>query len=209
MDNGSVSDLGYLSNANLHSSENWSGWGVLESTCTGVYSVLYCDYNGNNINRRVLPNGAVTTIGAFADLSDMASFTFNPWNNRWYWHYEGGGSVFGGTSETLGYADAVGTNSVCNAIGLSCPKEVTVNVPTDVTFTIATNTTCVSNSAIPLNGGLPAGGTYSGIGVGTNTAGTVFYPALAGAGTYTISYTYTDAASGCIDAASKTVTVNL
>ncbi len=209
MDNGSVSDLGYLSNPQFYGSENWSDWGVLESTCAGVYSVIYHANTDANIHRRILPNGAVTTVGTFTDLSDMASLTFNPWNNRWYWHYEGSSSVFGGSAETLGYADAVGTNSVCNANGLSCPKKVTVNVPTNVTFTISTASACVSNNAIPLNGGVPAGGTYSGIGVGTNTAGTVFYPALAGAGTYTITYTYIDVVSGCLDAASKTVTVNL
>ena len=35
----------------------------------------------------------------------MASFTVSLSRNRWYFHYEGSGQ-FGGTSETLGYADA-------------------------------------------------------------------------------------------------------
>ncbi len=210
MDNGIVSDLGFLSDPQMNNSENWSDWGVLESSCGGVFSVIYRNNTGgDNISRRVLPNGAVTILSSFADLSDMANLTFNPWNNRWYWHYESGGSVFGGNNETLGYADAVGTNTVCGSGGLGCPAKVTVNVPADVTFALTSTVTCLSNSAVALNGGLPAGGTYSGIGVGTNTSGTVFYPALAGTGTYTINYTYTDPASGCTDAASKAVTVNL
>lgn len=210
MDNGQVSDLGFLNSPELSGSENWSDWGVLESSCTGAYSVIYRDNNDDNIHRRVIPNGAVTSVGTFTNgISDMASLTFNPWNNRWYWHYEGSATTFGGNNETLGYADAVGSNSVCSGSGLGCVTKVTVNVPVNVTLSVASGTTCVSNAAMPLTGGAPAGGTYSGIGVGTNTAGTVFYPALAGNGTYTITYTYTDAASHCTDAASVPVTVNL
>ncbi len=210
MDNGLVTDLGFLSNPQFSGSENWSDWGVLESTCTGVYSALYRGNSGNDISRRVLPNGPVTSIGTFtAGISDMASFTFNPWNNRWYWHYEGGSTTFGGSSETLGYADGKDTTAKCNSAGIGCATKVTVNVSADVTLTISTSTTCVSNAAIPLTGGLPAGGTYSGIGVGTNTSGVVFYPALAGSGTYTVTYNYTDAVSGCSDFAKKTITVNL
>jgi hypothetical protein len=209
LDNGAVSDLGFLASAQLYGSENWSDWGVLEANCTGSYSVIFRSYADQDIHRRVLPNGAVTSIGTFTGLSDMACLTYCPWNSRWYFHHEGSSSTFGGSAETLGYAAATSATATCPGGGLSCATSVTVNVPADVTFSVPSNTVCIDNGAIALNGGAPAGGTYSGIGVGTNTSGTVFYPALAGPGTYTINYTYTDIPSGCMDMASQAVNVDL
>ncbi len=51
--------------------------------------------------------------------------------------------------------------------------------------------------------GLPGSGAYSGDGVSSDN----FTPAFAGAGTHTITYTYTTA-NGCIDAESKDIVVN-
>ncbi len=51
---------------------------------------------------------------------------------------------------------------------------------------------CANDAAVALNTGTPAGGSYFGIGVSNNT----FIPADAGAGTYSITYTYTDN-NGC------------
>ena len=63
---------------------------------------------------------------------------------------------------------------------------------------------CISGTAFTLNGGLPAGGTYSGVGVVNG----VFNPALAGVGTHQITYTYTDSQTGCGGSASRSITVN-
>ncbi|MDQ3109846.1 MAG: T9SS type A sorting domain-containing protein [Bacteroidota bacterium] len=208
LDNGLVTDLGYLSSPELYGSENWSDWGVLEANCTGQFSVIYRDYNDNDIHRRVLPNGAVTTVGVYAGLSDMASLTFSPWNNRWYWHYEGGSSTFGGASETFGYADATFSEATCSGSGMGCPSMVTVNVPSAVAFNFPSSTVCFNDGAQVLSQGTPVNGTYSGIGVGANSTGTVFFPALSGNGTFTLTYTVTDSASGCVDFANDVVTVD-
>lgn len=53
---------------------------------------------------------------------------------------------------------------------------------------------CLGSAPIPLLGGTPAGGTYSGIGVVNNT----FVPDSAGLGVHTIVYEYTNA-GGCSD----------
>jgi hypothetical protein len=210
MDNGSVSDVGLLNTPEFYGSENWCDWGVIESNCSnGTYSVIYRDWNDDDIHRRILPNGAVTTVGAFNGLSDMASLTFNPWNNRWYWHYEGSSSSFGGNNETLGYADATGTSSLCSGSSVGCPTKVTINVPSPVSLTIPQNNICLEDGVVSLSGGSPVGGLYSGIGVGTNSTGTVFYPALSGSGVFTVNYSYTDNMSGCLDVAAATVTVDL
>ncbi|MFN8166287.1 MAG: MopE-related protein [Bacteroidia bacterium] len=62
---------------------------------------------------------------------------------------------------------------------------------------------CVNNSPFALTGGSPSGGIYSGPGV----SGGIFNPSTAGAGTHTITYTYTDA-NGCSAAASSAIIVN-
>ncbi len=54
-------------------------------------------------------------------------------------------------------------------------------------------------------GGVPGTFAYSGPGI-INSNG-LFNPVVAGVGTHTIKYTYTSAAGGCVDTASKTITV--
>ncbi len=71
----------------------------------------------------------------------------------------------------------VPTNSVSWTIYKSGTTTVTLS-----TF----NPVCVNASSFTLTGGSPTGGTYSGTGV---SAG-IFNPAIAGAGTFTINYTY-------------------
>ncbi|TRZ72359.1 MAG: PKD domain-containing protein [Bacteroidetes bacterium] len=62
-----------------------------------------------------------------------------------------------------------------------------------VSFTSCFDTiTTVNAKPIKLKGGIPLGGTYSGPGVNSLTG--VFTPAVAGVGTHTITYTYTNAA---------------
>jgi hypothetical protein len=70
--------------------------------------------------------------------------------------------------------------------------------------TVALNTfnpVCVGNSPFTLNGGSPAGGVYSGVGVSNG----IFNPAVAGVGTHVITYTYTN--GFCTNAATATITV--
>ena len=80
---------------------------------------------------------------------------------------------------------------------------VTVNPLPIVGLTSATSKACVNNSPIALTG-TPAGGTYSGIAV----SGGAFNPATAGAGTYTLSYNYTNS-NGCGASANTVITVEL
>jgi hypothetical protein len=63
----------------------------------------------------------------------------------------------------------------------------------------------VDESAAPftLTGGLPLGGIYSGTGVSDG----MFYPGIAGMGTHTITYTYSNA-YGCENSAQQTITVD-
>ena len=51
---------------------------------------------------------------------------------------------------------------------------------------------CINVASVPLSGGTPAGGVYSGAGISSNALN----PAIVGLGTFGVTYTYTDA-NGC------------
>lgn len=90
----------------------------------------------------------------------------------------------------------------CN-VTASQTATVTVSPLPSVSLTSAASQVCVNNSPVALTGS-PAGGTYSGTGVSGNS----FDPAVAGAGSFTLSYAYTNGA-GCSATASKVIGVSL
>jgi gliding motility-associated-like protein len=65
---------------------------------------------------------------------------------------------------------------------------------------------CLNNPPVSLVGASPAGGTWSGPGITNPVLGT-FDPAVSGAGTFIITYSYTDPVTGCSNTAGKTITV--
>jgi hypothetical protein len=77
---------------------------------------------------------------------------------------------------------------------------VTVNALPIVTF--IGDSMCLQSGSVPLAGGSPTGGTYT----GTNVSGNNFDATTAGAGTHNVVYTYTDALS-CSNTANADVTV--
>ena len=79
---------------------------------------------------------------------------------------------------------------------------VTVNALPIVTLTLPTSTLCLTAAPLTLSGGTPAGGTYSGVGVSNG----VFSATSAGPGTYTITYTVSNA-QGCTASATQQLTV--
>jgi uncharacterized protein (TIGR02145 family) len=89
-------------------------------------------------------------------------------------------------------------NTTCTA---SSTQNIVVNPLPVVSFPLLTPV-CISIPPFTLTGGIPLGGVYSGIGV----TGGIFDPSVAGAGTFNIIYTYTDAI-GCINSATSQITV--
>jgi hypothetical protein len=101
---GQVSDLGAMVTPTHAYTENWAYWGVAENWVGQTYLVYVRD--SQTIVRTSVPGNNTTILNSFTNLSDMACFTVSPLHARWYFHHEGS-SQFGGSSETLGYADAV------------------------------------------------------------------------------------------------------
>jgi hypothetical protein len=100
---GIVLDEGAMSMPNHAWTENWACWGVAEY----FDGAVWLDYvqDSQTIVRSRVPDGLITVVGSFTDLSDMACFTVCPRLGRWYFHHEGT-SQFGGREETIGFADA-------------------------------------------------------------------------------------------------------
>jgi hypothetical protein len=95
---------------------------------------------------------------------------------------------------TYTYTDANGCDA-SQTVSVTVSPEPMVGCPTD-------RSVCLGGAPIALMGGTPAGGTYSGTGVG----GGLFDPVLAGVGTHTITYTYLDG-NGCEASCSFLITV--
>jgi uncharacterized protein (TIGR02145 family) len=106
-------------------------------------------------------------------------------------------SIMGAGTFTVTY-DYTSPLSSCSA---QASQPLVVNALPIVTQTPLANT-CVNTTPILLSGGTPAGGIYSGTGV----SGGLFTPSIAGAGTFNITYTYTDANS-CENSAVQPITV--
>lgn len=108
---------------------------------------------------------------------------------------------FGGHNLTTAavYTDTLAGSNTCDSIVV---LTLTVNLLPGVNWLAGPDTVCNNAGPQSLSGATPAGGTYSGTGVYAGT----FYPDSAGAGSYLITYTYTDS-SGCSDSATRTFVV--
>lgn len=105
-------------------------------------------------------------------------------------------SVAGLGTHTLTYTVTSGT---CSG---SSSQSITVTNPPTVTLPALPASICNNSAPFTLGGGQPSGGTYSGPGVSNN----IFDPSVAGMGTHTITYIYTDP-SGCSGTATSNLTV--
>jgi hypothetical protein len=96
------------------------------------------------------------------------------------------------------------SNATCAVPTISNASVLTVNALPVVTWANALTEQCSNNTTYVLTGGTPAGGVYSGTGV----TGTNFNASTAGAGLFTLTYTYTDV-NGCVNSTTNTMRVRL
>jgi PKD repeat protein len=88
--------------------------------------------------------------------------------------------------------------------GCQLTDQVTVTVNTNPTVAIGSlGQVCTYNPGFALTGGTPVGGTYSGTGVSSGN----FDPSISGAGTFPITYSYSDV-NGCSGTAQTTIIVD-
>ncbi|MDD3875874.1 MAG: gliding motility-associated C-terminal domain-containing protein, partial [Bacteroidales bacterium] len=112
------------------------------------------------------------------------------------------GNIFSPSTAGIGIHDITYTFTDSNMCTNSLTSSTIVhNLPVVLFDTLSP--ICVDAQAIILNTGSPIGGTYSGTGVING----IFDPAIAGVGTHTLIYAYTDSNS-CVNSASQTILVN-
>ncbi len=137
-------------------------------------------------------NSSTICSGSSANLTASGATTYS-WNN-------------GATTSSISVSPTSNTNYTVIGTSNGCLNtkvtNVTVNQLPTVTLNSLGGPLCVSNAAVTLSGS-PSGGVYSGAGV----SGSNFDPAVAGVGSFTITYNYTDA-NTCSSVASETVNVN-
>jgi PKD repeat protein len=128
-------------------------------------------------------------------------------NVKWYDDPELTNLVFEGNVYVTGITepgvyDFYATQEQNDCISTADTVVLTIFALPEVTFA-GLDSLCADDAPVTLTGGLPEGGTYSGTGV---TDG-IFDPAVAGVGTFEITYAYEDV-NGCQSQAVQTITVN-
>lgn len=128
------------------------------------------------------------------------------------------GGVFSGTGidsgltifniDTAGVGTHIINYTIINANGCvdSASQTTTINSLPVVSLSISTDTICFQSTPYQLSGGLPAGpgaGAYTGKNVSFNQ----FNAFNAAVGTDTITYTYTNPITGCINASTDTILI--
>ncbi len=163
------------------------------------------------------PANVTACAGSNATFSVVATGVPSPTIYQWQVSTDGGATFtnltapgsFSSSLVLTGTTVAMNGNRYRVVVTNSCGQTVTstagiltVNAGPVVTVTsLASMRVCLSDTLIPLSGS-PVGGSWSGIGV----SGTNFVPGVTAVGTYTLTYTYTNAA-GCTGTATTTVKV--
>ncbi|MCF8370708.1 MAG: choice-of-anchor D domain-containing protein [Bacteroidales bacterium] len=196
--------------AGYYDTYNWSN-GSTNQTLTvwlqNMYSVTVSDLNGcsvsDSINVYVHPLPVVSIIGldtSYCDIGDVIPLTGSPQGGN----FTGTGVSMGSFNPSLVnpgsitiYYSYTDNNGCTNSTSAS----TTVYAAPTVSFTGLEAQYFTDDPADTLTGS-PAGGFFSGGNMQTN----IFDPMIAGVGTHTISYGYTDA-YGCSDVASQSVFV--
>jgi hypothetical protein len=199
---GLVTDLGAMARPAWYGSETWAAWGVAESF-GGRLHLAYRSSSANQIVRTRVPDGLTETIASFTNLGDMASWTVSPATNRWYFHHEGS-SQFGGSSETLGYADAtfaMGPPTDPPVISSPLTAAAYVGAPFSYRIVASNSATGFAASGLPANLVIdPATGVISGA---VSTAGvyplTISATNVIGTTDATLTLTVTDTLSVFFD----------
>lgn len=213
--NGSVYNLSVDANV---SGGTWSGFGVSgtnfnpASAGVGVHLITYQINDEFGCKAQDTKNILVTDVTS-VDAGPPATIctTATPLNLVNAVSTSGGlfsgpgisGNTFVPTNTGTGTFDITYTFSNANSCLTSDVRKITVVTPE--TISIGGNQIlCVNSPRIDLDLGVSkVGGSWSG---SSGLEGSFFNPALAGVGTYTITYTYSGA-GGCVSVASKTIQV--
>ncbi len=213
-----IGDSVILNGGPGYTTYHWLPSGETSQTITvhvsGNYSVTVSNSCG-------IDTSAVATVtvnpSPFAGITVGGSTTFceggavilngNIGASLTYQWTKNGAPIFGATAASYtantsgNYAVVVRNSFSCSAT--SVIETVTANTLPTVTLATITSPLCADNQVVPLAGN-PVGGSFSGTGISTSN----FDPSLSGAGTFLVSYNYTNV-NGCSATANQTVIVSV
>lgn len=152
--NGLVTPMGQH-NLDVAGSENWADWGMSGFDGTDRHA-YFRDANDSIVDYNFTTDTAITIFG-ISDFSDMASFIAHPVNHRFYGHYEGGTTTFGGMDESLFYFQISDSASrlAATPANYACPNKITF---TFNTIDLGADTTVCSEDGLYI---IPGGNGYS------------------------------------------------
>lgn len=111
------------------------------------------------------------------------------------------------SSTTIANPPSTVTYTLTGTSDAGCTDSESINVVVDplpvLTFDILPNL-CITSTPFLLTQALPSGGYYSGPGIFNDT----LFPSMAGVGTHTITYYYTDQLTGCSNTITQTITID-
>ncbi len=167
----------------------------------------WCEGTAQNLTVNFVANGTYNAANVYtAEISDAVGSFASPTSIGTLASSSNGNlsinaTVPGSMPAGTGYRIRVNASDPATT-GVDNGTDLTINpLPTVTLGTFSA--VCDTDPMFTLTGGSPAGGTYSGTGVTAN----VFEPAAAGAGTHTITYSYTDG-NGCSNTAQQDMVVN-
>ncbi len=186
--------------------EYLDGWAYRNTNSVpngGVFNISEWSFSGPNALDGASDNASSGNPVPVLSFSYTApTSTFNWYTDSGLTNLVGTGATYSPstTSTQLYYVTETFTGgSICTSNYATAYVEI-LPLPT-VTFGIL-DTICDDAGPITLTQGSPANGIYSGTGVNHP----IFDPAVAGMGTYTLTYTFTDT-SGCVNTATSEITV--
>lgn len=175
----------------------------------GVHTITYTytdEYNCTNSAQFTITVNPLPQITVPQDISvcvDASSFNLTGALPTGGTYTINGNAVTEFNPSVAGVGEYTVTYTYTDENGCTNSDEFTITVNPLPIITVPDNfTKCIIDAPFALSGAEPVGGTYSGDGVTNN----VFDPADAGAGTHTITYTYTDN-NGCVNSGTFEITV--
>ncbi len=185
---------------------------MINGLAAGVYSCIATDINGCSVTNSVIVTEPTqlqlnvidpsnpTTCSANDGFIDMSTIGGTP-GYTYMW------SNSAMTEDIVGLAGGIYSLIVTDTNGCTASISITLSAPNAPSASLVLTDTllCEQPGTITLNGGSPAGGTWSGPGV----SGSQFDPMVAGAGIHTIVYTIYDSLSGCSGFATDTIEVQI
>lgn len=174
-------------------------------TTSGFYTTFYTAASGCDsivtTTLTVNPMPVVTVTSPSGCTGSTFTITASGANT---YTWSAGATAAGGSIATANPSVTTSFTVTGTSLGCSDTAVSTVTVHAQPTVTLAAfnpSTICAQTAAFALTGGLPAGGTYSGVSVVDST----FTPSVNQLGNNFVTYTYSS--FGCIGAASQTIVV--